>query len=137
MKRFVEKHLEVLLVVSLGLLIFFAAVGSISANAQEACSGGGDANGACLSWGAVTTDTSGNTLTGPVTYRTYVGKDGLAKTVLFDNLTALSAKHSGLTPGVYCYQVTALHAGLESDRSNEACKTILFSKPAAPALSVD
>lgn len=125
-------------------LIFVAALlgalfYGLNAHAQEpATCTEGSSNSACLAWSKPTTDVAGNTLTGPVTVNIYAGKDGAAKSVLFSGVTGTSALHASLTPGVYCYEATAVHAGLESDRTGEVCKTISFSRPSEPAaLTVD
>ncbi len=91
---------------------------------------------AIASWGAVTKDTNGNTLPGPVTYTVYSALQGQSKTVLVSGLTTLSYTALNLVAGTTtCFEVTANVVGLpESARSNEGCKAIV--QPGAPVITV-
>ncbi len=87
---------------------------------------------ASLTWGGVTQDTEGNTITG-VTYSVYQGVKGSAsKTRVASNLTSLSYLVTNLPYGETCFNVTASAAGGESAYSAEGCKSFAVPKPVAP-----
>lgn len=116
------------------VLICFAAFFTAFAGAQTqpaTCTAGG-ANTACLQWTKPTLDTAGNALTQPVTINVYYGIGTAAKTQIFSGVTGTSALHSPLAPANHCYEVTAVHSGLESARSPAVCKSITFQAPQAP-----
>lgn len=110
---------------------FFTAFAS--AQTQPATCSTVNASAACLQWIKPTLDTAGNTLTGPVTVNVYYGIGTATKTQLFSGVTGTSALHAALSPGTHCYEITAVHSGLESVRTPAVCKVITFQAPEAPA----
>lgn len=90
---------------------------------------------AALSWVAPTTYTNGAAIPAGtvITYNVYQGATG-AETLLSSGVSALTfSATTGLTSGsTVCWEVTAVIAGVESSRSNEACKTFP-SVPSPPA----
>lgn len=72
-----------------------------------------------------------------ITYRLYQGEKGQTKT-LAATLTSTATKVStGLQAGKeYCWQVTAVINGQESERSNEACKAFAFPIPETVTITV-
>lgn len=92
---------------------------------------------AVLRWVAVTKDTDGGTITG-VKYNVYQGKRGQAKTdKKRTEITTLTTTITNLPAGEFCWEVTAVLAGVESARSAEACKTIKAAAPLAPTISIE
>jgi hypothetical protein len=88
---------------------------------------------ASLSWGAVTQDVEGNTITG-VTYSVYRGLQGGQKARVAQNLATLAYVDAGRPAGVTeCYVVTAVKGADESAPSSEGCKSYPAVRPAAPA----
>ena len=86
------------------------------------------ANQAVLSWTYDTAAWPG------ATFNVYQAEKGQAKTQAMTGLSSLTATvNTGLVTGkTYCWEVTAVVGGSESDHSAEACKTF----PPAPALTV-
>ena len=86
-------------------------------------------NPATWSWTAPTTFTDGTTIpsTDAITYNLYVGTAGKgseATTPVQTGITATTVTTSGYAAGaVVCGEVTSVVNGVESARSNEACKT--------------
>lgn len=66
-----------------------------------------------------------------VAYRIYGARQGQPKALL-GTVTETTSTRTGVLPGTHCYHVTAYSAdGLESEPSNEACKTVAET-PVAP-----
>ena len=86
-------------------------------------------NPATWSWTAPSTFADGTTIpsTDTITYNLYVGTAGKASeatTPVQTGITATTVTTSGYAAGaVVCGEVTAVVNGVESARSNEACKT--------------
>jgi len=114
------------------LLAFMLAV-AIAACVNHATAQGPSA---VLSWTAPTTYTNGSLIgSATITYNIYQGLTGQEGTTpVQTNLSATTATiTAGLTPGTtQCFEVTALVAGVESAKSNEACKTFAPLVPSAP-----
>lgn len=93
------------------------------------------ANTATFSWGAVTQNTDGTTITGPVTYNIYQTACGSTSggSQVASGITGLAYVIStGLADGTtYCWNLTAVAGGVESAYSNQATKTFLPGTPAA------
>lgn len=93
---------------------------------------------ATITWVPATTRTDGTTITGPVTFNLYrgVGNGGEAAAPYQTGLTGTTFTDTvGLLNGTTeCYQMTEVETatGLESARTNEACKTFPASPPSAP-----
>ena len=100
-----------------------AALSACSSRAQTAV------NPAVWSWTAPTTFADGTAIpsTDAITYNLYVGTAGKgseATTPVQTGITATTITTSGYAAGaVVCGEVTAVVSGIESARSNEACKT--------------
>ena len=100
-----------------------AALSACSSRAQTAV------NPAAWSWTAPTTFADGTTIptSDAITYNLYVGTGGKgseATTAVQTGITATTITTSGYAAGtVVCGEVTAVVNGIESGRSNEACKT--------------
>ena len=111
--------------VILGALTALALVSlaSCSVNAQTSN------NSATWSWTAPTTFTDGTAIpsTDAITYNLYVGTAGKgseATTPVQTGITATTVTTSGYAPGAgVCGELTSVVNGVESARSNEACKT--------------
>ena len=94
-------------------------------------------NTADWSWTAPTTFTDGTTIpsTDAITYNLYVGTAGKASeatTPVQTGLTTTTVTTSGYAAGTtVCGEVTAVVNGVESARSNEACKSFP-DLPSAP-----
>ncbi len=86
-------------------------------------------NPATWSWTAPTTFADGTTIpsTDTITYNLYVGtagKSSEASTPVQTGITGVTVTTSGYAAGsTVCGEVTAVVAGVESARSNEACKS--------------
>ncbi len=86
-------------------------------------------NTATWSWTAPTTFTDGTTIPSidAITYNLYIGTAGKgseASTPVQTGITGLTVTTSGYAAGsVVCGEVTSVVAGVESGRSNEACKS--------------
>ncbi len=114
----------------LSLLIVCAVVTACSVASSGTLS-------AVLTWTAVTTNVDGTAVVAPVTYNVYQGAKGAeAATPVATGITATTwTATTGLSPGAtVCFEVTAVSgAGIESAKSNEACKTFAPEVPSAPA----
>lgn len=64
-----------------------------------------------------------------ITYRLYQGARGAEKQRVAEFSGTSTTVNSGLKPGETCWQVSAVANGVESELSNEGCKT--FPLPAA------
>lgn len=87
-----------------------------------------------LSWVNPTTYTDGTTIPpgGLTTARIYRKKDNGAYAIYQSIPIGTSYTDSNLTDGTYCYQVTVVASnGIESAKSNEACKTVDTRTPGA------
>lgn len=96
---------------------------------------------AVLTWNAVTLNTDSTPVVAPVTYNIYQGPKGAeAATPVATGVTATTwTATTGLSPGTtVCWEATAVSgAGIESAKSNEACKTFAPAVPNPPtALAV-
>lgn len=70
-----------------------------------------------------------------VTYNVYQGAKGSTSKSKVATITATATTiNSGLQPGETCWQVTAVANGVESEMSNEGCKT--FAYPATEAITI-
>jgi hypothetical protein len=69
-----------------------------------------------------------------LTYAVYQGARGGTKTRVGTITSTGTTITSGLLPGETCWQVTATANGVESARSNEACKTFAF--PATQTVTI-
>ena len=111
------------------LIALAACVGAVAA--LSACSSRAQTavNPAVWSWTAPTTFADGTAIpsTDAITYNLYVGTAGKgseATTPVQTGITATTVTTSGYAAGaVVCGEVTAVVNGVESARSNEACKT--------------
>jgi len=94
-------------------------------------------NTSTWAWGAPTTFTDGTAIpsTSSITYNLYVGSGGPgseSSTPVQTGVTALTVTTSGYTDGeTVCGKITAVVNGIESAKSNEACKS--FGTPNPPA----
>ena len=111
------------------LIALAACVGAVAA--LSACSSRAQTavNPAVWSWTAPTTFADGTAIpsTDAITYNLYVGTGGKgseATAPVQTGITATTITTSGYAAGaVVCGEVTAVVNGVESARSNEACKT--------------
>ena len=111
------------------LIALAACVGTVAA--LSACSSRAQTavNPTAWSWTAPTTFADGTTIptSDAITYNLYVGTAGKgseATTAVQTGITATTVTTSGYAAGtVVCGEVTAVVSGIESARSNEACKT--------------
>jgi hypothetical protein len=114
------------------LVAVLSCVGIRLAEAQETRS-------ATITFSAPTKYTDGSSIAQgtQITYRLYQGEKGQQKT-LAATLTSTATKVStGLEAGKeYCWQVTAVINGQESERSNEACKAFAFPIPETVTITV-
>ena len=97
------------------------------------------ANQATIKFNAPTKYEDGSTIaTGTtITYNLYQGLKGAAKTKV-GTVVSGSTVTTGLQSGSdYCWQVTAVINGMESDKSNEACKAFPFPTPQAVTITVE
>ncbi len=107
-----------LLLASLGI-----GIGALALHAQSA------SNSATWSWTAPTTFVDGTSIPSAdaITYSLYVGTAGKgseATTAVQTGVSADTVTTSGYAAGaVVCGEVTSVVNGVESGRSNEACKT--------------
>lgn len=69
-----------------------------------------------------------------ITYRLYQGARGAEKQRVAEFTGTSTSVNSGLKPGETCWQVSAVANGIESERSNEGCKT--FPWPATEAVTI-
>ena len=89
---------------------------------------------ATLTWVAPTTNTDGSVLTDLSGFRVYSGKaDPLTAVATINNPATLTYVVSGLTEGVWFFEVTALAGSRESARSNRTSKTVSAQCGAKPA----
>ena len=91
-----------------------------------------------LTWTPATTRVDGTTISGVLTFNVYrgVGAGNESTTPYLTGLTGTTYTDStGIANGTtVCYQMTEVETatGLESARTNEACKTFPASPPSAP-----
>jgi hypothetical protein len=73
-----------------------------------------------------------------VTYRVYQGEKGQPKTAVATIGDSPATITTGLQAGKeYCWQITAIANGVESDRSNEGCKSFPFLATEAVIITVE
>lgn len=78
-----------------------------------------------LQWEAPTVDADGSVLTDLAGYKVYYGKSSAGYMQSVDTGSFTRAVIGGLSPGTWCFSVTAYdNAGNESDFSAEACTTV-------------
>jgi len=93
---------------------------------------------ATLAWGAPVDYTSGQPISGTITYNIYQGTQTTPSTPTLtkvqSGVTSTGATvTAGLTPGTtQCFAVTAVVAGVESAQSLQACKAIPLPTPGVP-----
>lgn len=90
---------------------------------------------ATITWTPVTTDTSGATITIPVTYNVYRGNTSTTATTKVASPTASPYVDTNVKAGqAMCYTVTAQDANGESAKPPAICVTVsAVNVPAAPA----
>lgn len=95
-------------------------------------------NAAQLEWNSPVKFTDGTLIASPITYNIYAARKGEVKNLVVSGATATSTLRTGLVQSNWCWEVTSVVAGVESDRSNEACKSIapVALKPEPVTLSV-
>jgi fibronectin type 3 domain-containing protein len=71
-----------------------------------------------------------------ITYRLYQGKRSEQKALVAEINTTSVTVNTGLPPGETCWEVTAVANGVESARSNEACKSFPYPAPQAVTITV-
>lgn len=71
-----------------------------------------------------------------LSYNVYQGAKGGAKTKVATITATATTINTGLPPGETCWEVTTLANGVESARSNEACKSFAFPTPEAITITV-
>lgn len=80
-----------------------------------------------MSWSVPLLNTDGTSLTGVTGYRLYYGQSpaNLSQSILVSGAGVTSRVVNGLAAGTYYFAVATLNsAGLESDPSNAASKTV-------------
>ena len=78
-----------------------------------------------LSWAAPTSDANGSVLNDLAGYRIYYGTDSMNYTQSIDAGNFTGTVINNLSPGTWCFTVTAYDAsGNESNYSQELCKTL-------------
>jgi hypothetical protein len=87
-----------------------------------------------LTWTPPTSYTDGTAIPSatPVTYNLYGALQGQPLQQLSTGLTATTATRTGVDPGIRCYAVTAVVAGVESAQSAQACATVSPPTPGPP-----
>jgi hypothetical protein len=124
------------------LLIAAALACVLFAIAPSAPAQGTGSGTATWSYTAPTTYTDGSSIASgtSVTYNLYVGTAGAgseAATPLQTGITALTVTTTGYSAGqTVCGEVTAVVNGVESAKSNEACKSFPLVPSAPSALTV-
>ena len=101
---------------------------SPTVNAQSTGGNGPSGNGSAnLNWTPVTSDTSGNSLSGLAGYEIHYGtsESGMSNLILVSDPQQTSYTIAALGPGTWYFSVNAVtSSGVEGVRSNIATKTI-------------
>lgn len=73
-----------------------------------------------------------------ISYNLYAARRGETKTVIQSGITSTGMLRTSIPVGEWCWQLTAVVGGIESDRSVEVCKKIAqpVLKPQPPVLSI-
>jgi hypothetical protein len=71
-----------------------------------------------------------------ISYRIYQRPHGAAKTMVAQISETTATIDTGLPPGKICWEVTAVANGVESARSNEACKSFAWPAPETVTITV-
>lgn len=73
-----------------------------------------------------------------ISYNLYAARKGETKTVIVSGIKDTGMLRTGIPVGEWCWQLTAVIGGVESDRSPEVCKRIAqpVLKPQPPVLSI-
>ncbi len=88
-------------------------------------------NAANLSWAKVAEYDDFAPIIEPVTYNVYAGTQGNAKARVVSGLKTNTVTRTNIPNGIWCWHVTAVANGIESNPSPEVCKNV--KPPAVPA----
>jgi hypothetical protein len=92
---------------------------------------------ATITFDAPTTYTDGSLIESPISYFVYQGARGATKPQVATITGTSTTITTGLQAGQeYCWEVTAVVNGVESARSNEACKSFPLPVPSAVTITV-
>jgi hypothetical protein len=93
-----------------------------------------------LDWSSPTRFADGSLIpsTSTISYNLYAARKGETKTVIVSGIKDTGMLRTGIPVGEWCWQLTAVVGGVESDRSAEVCKRIAqpVLKPQPPVLSI-
>ena len=120
------------IITSIVFLAFAAALCASLAYAQQPRT-------ATITFTRPTTYTDGSALGSgvTVTYNVYAGAKGSTSKTRIATITSTATTiNTGLQPGETCFEVTAIANGVESAKSNEACKTFAFPAPETVTITV-
>ncbi|MBI4053332.1 MAG: fibronectin type III domain-containing protein [Candidatus Diapherotrites archaeon] len=74
-----------------------------------------------IQWQAPTQNTDGSQISGPLSYNIYRSKPSVGSSPIGSTVETSYADTATTSGTEYCYQITALSGGVESDKSSEGC----------------
>jgi len=120
----IRRDIYLIYIVLLGVLQLFGC-GIEKDRGNSTPSPAAESGSVTLSWKAPETDASGSTLNNLAGYKIYYGMSSNNYTRSIDVGSLTNIVISNLSPGNWCFAVTAYNAsGIESKYSNEMCKTL-------------
>lgn len=127
----IERRQRIAIIVLAALLLIVGSLAAYKATAQTP-----PTRTATISFSAPTKYTDGSTITAgaTITYGVYQGLKGQFKTRVSTITATSTTVNTGLQASEYCWHITAIIGGTESDASEEKCKS--FLKPEIVTITV-
>jgi hypothetical protein len=119
------------------LLLLVGSLAQAQTTRNTPCDPATPNNALCVMWGAVTTWTNGDPLTGAVTYRVErMQQTAIQSWLLVETTSGLRSYVRNLAPGNYTFRVIAIANAVESAPSNNGTGSVAFPPPSAPVIQV-